>query len=153
MRHFSPDLSHLDNVINKRSIRVKSLDGFEKVAWDVVRFPSKDQASKLWEVQAGDDGDYIISLYDEEEVPKTAGWDVVLSKTASTLNVFYKEAQVASLSASTLGIPVEELGMVERYLPAKLASNKQLVASLLDELSPQAKKVVFERYPELSETK
>ena|ERR1022692_3265133 len=151
MLNYTADLTNLDNVLNKRTYKLADVkDQLVSVAFDVVRFRDGDQASKLWKVDADSSGEYIVSLYDEEELPKTAGWEVSLSKKASTLNVFYKGAQLASLSAAALGIPTEELVFIGRYLPAKLATNKALVASLLDELSPAAKKLALEKHPELN---
>ncbi len=157
MPHFEVDYTNLDNTLTKRSYRMTAKQladrGMERVAFDVVRFSDGDMASKLWEVNSADDGDYIVSLYDEPEVEKTAstkvgGWEVIVSKASNTLNVFYKGNQLASLSATKLGIPTGELSLIERYLPGKLATDRKLVASLIKELPEPSK--VYTQYPELA---
>ena len=152
---FSLDYTQLDNSLNKKSFKltpaqVKSQ--LEVVGFDIVRFRDDDKSSKLWDLEATDDGNYIVSLYeDDTETTKTAlAWEVVLSKTANTFNFFYKGAPITKMSASQLGLPAAELNLVERYLPARLASNPQLVQALLDQLSEPAKKEVYSKYPELA---
>jgi len=156
---FEVDYSTLDNTLYKRSFRMTAQQltdkGMTRVAFDVVRFSDGDMASKLWEVQSSDDGDYIVSVYDEPEVEKTASikessaWEALYSRSAGKLNVFYKGAQIASISADKLGVPEKDLPLVEQYLPEKLASNKALVAALLNELPAPAKNAAYSRYPEL----
>lgn len=145
---FEIDLSGVSNTLNPTSRRVAKSQ-VVKVAFDVVRFPD-DPSAKLWQIQSADDGDYIVSLYQDEELPKTGAWEVVLSKTAATLNVFYKGEQIAALQAARLGVPSNELNTVASYLPAKLAGNPALVRSLLSELSDASKQAVLAKYPEIA---
>ena len=149
---FSVDYEQLENKLLKRSFKLSDIkDKLETVAFDVVRFKDNDKGANLWQVQSADDGDYIVSLYeDEPETAKTASaWEVVLSKTSNTLNFFYKGAPIVKMSAAKLGIPVAELNLVEQYLPGKLADNKALVSALLNQLNEPAKKEVLSKYPEL----
>lgn len=149
---FSVDYEQLENKLLKRSFKLSDVkDKLETVAFDVVRFKDNDKGANLWQVQSADDGDYIVSLYeDEPETAKTASaWEVVLSKTSNTLNFFYKGAPIVKMSAAKLGIPVAELNLVEQYLPGKLADNKALVSALLNQLNEPAKKEVLSKYPEL----
>lgn len=154
MPKFSIDYSKLENKLLKKAYRLSDVQSrLETVAFDVVRFKDGDETSKLWQIQTAEDGDYIVTLYEDEsdESKKTAsaGWEVILSKTANVLNVYYKGDPIVKVATYKLGIPDSELSMVERYLPAKLAENKKLVQALLSELNEPAKNSVLNKYPEL----
>lgn len=154
MPKFSIDYGKLEDKLLKKAYRLSDVkDRLETVAFDVVRFKDGDEASKLWQIQSAEDGDYIVTLYEEDagEAKKvaSAGWEVLLSKTAKALNVYYKGDPIVKVATSRLGIPDSELSQVERYLPAKLAENKKLVQALLSELSEPAKTAVLQKYPEL----
>jgi hypothetical protein len=144
------DYSGLENKIYKRAYRLSDVkDRLETVAFDVVRFKDSDNSADLWQVQSADDGDYIVAMYQEEEVKVAALWGVVVSKTAGDLQVSYKGDPLVRVSSSKLGIPRSELSKIEEYLPSKLAANKKLVKALLNELTESAKKEVLNKYPEL----
>lgn len=146
------DYNKLHDALFKKAYRLSDVrDQLESVAFNIVRFKSDDNASRLWEVSSADDGDYIVSLYEEGEDKKAEGnaWEVSLSKTAEALDIFYKGDPIIRIAASKLGIPSEELKSIPRYLPAKLAENKKLVQALLSELPLTAKQLVLAKYPEL----
>lgn len=150
MSKFPVDYSHLEDKLFKKAYRFSEVkDRLETVAFDVVRFKDGDEASKLWQVQTSDDGDYIVTLYEEPETVKEAKWEVVLSKTAKAINVFYKGDPIVKIAANRLGIPENELSSVERYLPARLSQNSKLVQALLSELPEPTKNAVLNKYPEL----
>jgi hypothetical protein len=149
----SLDYESLDNVFNKKTYKLADVkDQIVKVSWDVVRFPNSDNASKLWKVESGADGqEYLVALYnqEEEQLSKEA-WEVTVTKTASHVQFSYKGEPIVKVASATLGIPPAELGSLSEYLPKKLASNKKLVASLLGTLNSSAKKELFSKYPELA---
>lgn len=147
----SIDYSSLENKIYKKAYRLEDVkDKIEKVAFDVVRFKDDDKGANLWQIQEADDGQYIVALYEDPELSKTSSpWEVNVSKTAGDLQVSYKGDPIVKLNHNKLGIPKNELDQVSSYLPEKLANNKKLVKSLLNELSPSAKKEVLNKYPEL----
>jgi hypothetical protein len=152
MSKFQLDYSGLENKVYKKAYRLSEVkDQLETVAFDIVRFKDNDKGADLWQVQSSDDGDYIVSLYQPDEEVKVAAplWEVLVSKTAGDLQISYKGDPLVRVSASQMGIPRTELGQVESYLPAKLASNKKLVKALLNELPESAKKEVLSKYPEL----
>jgi len=154
MSKFSVDFKKLeDKVLNRVYKYADVKDRLEVVAFDIVRFKDGDKGSALWQIQSADDGDYIVTLYDEpEEQTKTASrnpWEVSFSKISNSLNIFYKGDPICKVSAKKLGIPDSELNFVERFLPKKLASNEKLVKALLLELSDSAKNEVLSKYPEL----
>ena len=151
MPTFGLDYSKLDNKIYKKAYRLSDVqDKVEKVAFDIVKFKDGDAASNLWQIQHADDGDYIVALYQPEENIKTSSdWEVNVNKTANSVQFYYKGDPIVRVAAQKLGIPLSELNAVQSYLPAKLAENKKLVKSLLNELPANTKKMVLNKYPEL----
>lgn len=150
MAKFQLDYSSLENKVYKKAYRLSDVkDQLETYAFDIVRFKDDDKRAELWQVQSSDDGDYIVSLYQDEDVKVANVWDVTLSKTAGELQISYKGDPLVRLASSKLGIPAAEIGLVPAYLPEKLASNKKLVKALLNELPESAKKEVLSKYPEL----
>jgi hypothetical protein len=148
LNKYAVDLADVSETLNPRLRRVSKAQ-VVKVAFDIVRFPD-DPAAKLWKVESTDQGDYILALYQDEPAPKTGAWEVVLSKTAATLNVFYKGEQITSLATSKLGIGQADLASIEGYLPAKLASSPALVQSLLNDLPAASKQAVLTKFPEIA---
>lgn len=152
MSKFSINYSGLESTIYKKAYRLSDVkDQLEVVAFDIVKFKDGDKSAELWQIQSADDGDYIVALYQADEVEKSASkdWDVVASKTAGYLEISYKGDPIVRIAASKLGIPRQELNQVPEYLPTKLAENKKLVKALLNELPASAKKEVLNKYPEL----
>lgn len=154
MPKFTVDYSGLANQITKKAYRLADVkDQLETVAFDVVRFKDGDKGADLWQVQSADDGDYIVALYDEDESEseKSASanpWSVMVAN-GTDLQIIYKGDPLVRLASSRLGIPANELHLVEQYLPEKLASNKKLVKALLTQLNEGARLEVSRRYPEL----
>lgn len=152
MSKFSIDYSDLDNKVNKKVYKLSEVkDKIKKVAFDVVRFKDDDDASKLWQIQSADDGDYIVALYDNsEDNKKVSEWEVSLNKSASLIDVFYKGEAIVRLASSKLGVPSSEIELAAEYLPAKLAQNKKLVNALLKEVKEEVKQEILTKYPELA---
>lgn len=152
MPKFSIDYSGLAQLTKKAYRLADVKDQLETVAFDVVRFKDGDKGADLWQIQSADDGDYIVALYEDEEVEKTASanpWGVFVTKNGHDLQISYKGDPLVRLASSKLGIPSTELHKAEQYLPEKLAANKKLVKALLSELSEAARQEVSRRYPEL----
>lgn len=154
MSKFSIDYSNLEQKVYKKAYKLSDVKNrIERVAFDVVRFNDGDEASKLWQVQSADDGEYIVALYDEQdESVKTASsdWEVELNKTSSVIDVYYKGDPIVRVAASKLGIPATELPLVTKYLPAKLAENKKLASALLNEAGEEVRQELYKKYPELA---
>lgn len=151
MSKFSIDYSRLENRICKKAYRLEDIkDRLETVAFDVVRFKDGDKGADLWQIQSSDDGDYIVSLYQQDE-EKTASalWDVAISKTAGHLQISYKGDPIVKIASSKLGVPSNEINKIQDYLPSRLAENKKLVKALLNELPLSSKQAVLNKYPEL----
>lgn len=151
MSKFSMDYSGLAGNLVKKAFKLEDVkDRLETVAFDIVRFKDDDSGANLWQVQSAEDGDYIVALYQPEEETKTASdWSVLVSKASGDLQVAYKGDPIIRIASSKLGIPPQEIHQVPGYLPAKLASNKKLVKSLLNMLTESTKKSVLNKYPEL----
>jgi len=150
MSKFEINYSGLENTIMKKAYSLESVkDRIERVAFDIVKFKDDDKGADLWQIQSSDDGDYIVSMYQQEEEKTACDWSVRVSKIANTLQVSYKGDPIVRVIASDIGIPPAELSRAEQYLPVKLAENKKLVKALLNELEESAKNEVLSRYPEL----
>lgn len=156
MKQFSIDYSVLDSQVVNKTFKLSEVkDRLEKVAFDVVRFKDGDP-EELWQIQNGDDGDYIVAKYEadpKDELAKaasSASWDVLINKTSGDINIFYKGYPVVKLDASQVGVKQEDLETVKRLLPGKLGSSKELVNALLKNLNTTAKTALLKQYPELS---
>jgi len=115
MSEFKVDFTKLENKLLKKSYRLADVkDQLETVAFDVVRFKDSDKGASLWQVQSAEDGDYIVTLYDETDNKKTAsvadGWEVILSSGASILqkNAMVKTAVVKHLTNGKWQVQSEE---------------------------------------------
>lgn len=152
MSKFTVNYDALHAQFNKRKFKLADVQHkIKKVAFDIVRFKDDDNSANLWQIQSADDGDYIVALYDEEQV-KTAShkvWAVDIDNLSGNLDIFYKNDHLISIACNKLGIPSSELDEVKSYLPSKLASNKKLVSCLIREMKDSAQKEVAKKYPEL----
>lgn len=154
MNKFSVDYNSLVNSIEKKAFRLSDVqDRIEKVAFDVVRFKDGED-DLLWKIESSDEGDFIVPLYADETnslLVEAASnpWEVIVSK-ANNIHVFYKGEEIAHVAHTKLALATEQLASVPRFLPKKLASNKNLVSALLKELSTTARTEVLRKYPELS---
>lgn len=151
MSKFAINYSNLENTIYKKAYRLEDVkDSIERVAFDVVRFKDDDNGANLWQIQSADDGDYIVSIYEPDPSEKIANnWSVSINKMSGDMQISYKGDPLLRMAYNRLGIPRSELNKAEQYLPQKLADNKKLVKSLLNELNESAKKEVLSKYPEL----
>lgn len=153
MPNFSINYSNLDNALNKKTYKLSDVkDRLEKVAFDVVRFKDADKGAELWQIQSSDDGDYIVSLYSEEDTVKTAGvksnWEVVPSK--GSLFFFYKGEPITKIASASLGLSEEDTKLIKNHLPQKLNENKRLVSLLFNQLDRDSKEKILIKYPELA---
>lgn len=148
MSRFTINYDNLEKDLNKKSYKVNEVaHKIEKVAFDVVRFKDADSGADLWKIQEENGEQYIVALYNNEEVEKHA-WEI--GKTANQLQFYYKGTPIVRVAYNKLGINKKEVDQAIEYLPYKLAESKKLVSALLGELDESAKKDVLNRYPELS---
>lgn len=157
MPKISLDLSGVADTLDKKRFKFSEVSHkFEKVAFDVYRLKTASDMSELWQIQNNDDGDYIVAVYNDEDemvekVAKTASlnspWSVV-SKNAD-LHIFYKNDHCVKLAASSLGFGEADTSLVVRYLPQKLAENKDLVKALMKGIDKGTLEQLLVKYPEL----
>jgi len=156
MSKHSIDYSALDNRLNKKSYKLSDVkDRIEKVAFDVVRFKDSDadKIAGLWQIQNSEDGDYIISLYDDSnETIKTASvkgdWEVV--PASGNLQFFYKGDPLLKTAALSIGLSKEDINALSKSLPKKMSQDKRLVSLVLNQLDSASKQSVLNKYPELA---
>lgn len=156
----SSDYEHLEsNMAPKRKMyRLADVqDKIEKVAFDVVRFRESDGLENLWVVEERDGEKVLVAMYEEDENPLSqkeataatnTDWAVIPDK-AGNINVFYKQEPITRLAVTQLGIAAEDVGLVSRYLPQKLATDRSMARSLLKTLDQSERTVLFSKHPEL----
>lgn len=153
MNKFSLDYSKLEQSLTKKKYFLLEdvKDRLQKVAWDVVRFRDNEDTEMLWKIEDSPEGPVIVALYDEDtgklKAESKGEWSVV--KEASRLHVFYKEAHVSVLDSNNTGIPEDELGIVSRWLPAKLASDEEFQSYVLSMAGKNGVSWVQSNHPEL----
>jgi hypothetical protein len=154
MSKHSIDYFELEKKINKKSYRLSDVqDRIVRLGFDVVRFKDSDNGADLWQIQSSDDGDYIVSLYeDTNENVKTASansnWEV--TNLNGNLQFFYKGDPIVRTAASSLGLSSEDISALSKNLPKKLAENKKLVNLLLNQADLSLKEKILTKYPELA---
>lgn len=159
MNKYSVNYTELENNLERQaSYKYDDVKHrLEKVAFDIVRFrPEHDDIDGLWQIKATDDGEVIVAMYDESPKKEedncmkvNSSWDVILDKSGSTINIFYKNEPITRLASASLGISNSEMKSLCSDLPKKLASNKNLLNALLNDLSEQDRSALFTKYPEL----
>lgn len=139
------------NLTNKTFKYEDVKDQLVKVAFDIYRFKN-DTKDELWEIDSCQDGSFIVAKYtedDNQEQVKTASkhsfWSV--SSSFNNVSVSYKGVHINKFAAETLGGDVETL---EKMLPARLASDKELVKALMKTVSKEDRETILNTYPELA---
>jgi hypothetical protein len=140
------DLSNSLSYVEKRFFKLADVKHkLERVGFDIFKF--KDGSSdELWQIQNADDGEYIVAKY-ETDLPKASiasKWEVLTSY--GDINIFYKGQQITKFA----GVASDELDLVKRFLPEKLASDKNFVKALLNTLDEESKVSLLKSYPELA---
>lgn len=145
----------LDQVINKKTYKLSEVkDRLIKVAFDLYRLKNNDP-EELWQVQNSDDGDYIVARYNDEvekEVKVAVAsvispWEVSASEL--DVSIFYKGYPISKISLASLGMKNEDAESITAFLPEKLASDKNLVKALVNDLNEKVKNKIIQMYPEL----
>lgn len=161
MSKFNLDYSNLEErLLNNKRKEYRLADvshRIEKVAFDVVRFIDSENIDNLWKIEKRDDGEVILAMYSDDEddsitveSSKNNDWDTAIDKSASYINIFYKGEPITKVDVNKLNIPKEDINLLARSLPSKLASNPNLVTKMINELSIDEKRMVLSKYPELN---
>jgi hypothetical protein len=151
---FSINYESLDGALNAKKYKLSDVkDRIEKVSFDIVRFKDGDKGADLWQIQSADDGDYIVSLYEEEkENVKTASektnWEV--ESNHGNLHFFYKGDPIFKAASSSLGLSDSDASVVSKTLPKKLANDQSFVRLLLKQVDSASKQRILTKYPELA---
>ncbi len=133
-------------------------DRLKKVAFDVVRFADGDDISGLWQIQETTEGEVIVAKYDDlsnySQVEKTASvetnWRALADRSGENIHLFYKDSPVTKVSLASIGIPADDVDVVCRFLPEKLATNEALMSNLLAEIPKGNYQELVKAHPELS---
>lgn len=154
---FTVDLDHMaDSLLPKRAFRLTDVQHrLERVAYDLVRFRDNEDTDQLWRIQDGNDGPVIVALYGddgslkaESDTEPKSDWEAVPDKTA--MHFYYKGEPIISLGSDQLGIPEDEFNLARRWLPKKVAQNEELQRLLLGNASRPVRKLIAQRFPELT---
>lgn len=152
MREHKVDLNAVASSFNKRAYKLSEVkDKIVRVAFDVCRFVD-DSPEKLWQIQTGSDGDYIVAMYEDGEekvaIATASPWEV--SVRDDGLNIFYMKEHLGKVSAASIGFEHKDLLLARSYLPNALANNKTIRAGILSSLGEAQKQAILAKYPELS---
>lgn len=155
MDKYSVDFTNLETKITRpKAYKLADVQHLiQKVAFDVVRFRENEDTAQLWKIEESADGPMIVAMYDSVETEKVAEasvkeWDAV-ADGSSNINIFYKGEAVKKVAASDMGFSSDEIPMMCRWIPAKLASDSQLRSALLKDMSSETREMLLSKYPEL----
>jgi hypothetical protein len=148
MDKFSIDYGIIAKGLNKRRVFKLSevADRIEKVAFDVVRFKDDDDTTKLWQIQDTPDGKVIVAIYkdDDDAIKSESEWQALPDKHAN-VNIYRNGEPIVRLAAADFGIPKEEISLLCRWLPKKIAEDKRMQEYLISKA--QATQVVTQDAP------
>ncbi len=108
-----------------------------KVAYDIVKFRDSDPSiDGLWQIQNTDDGEVIVAMYEEKPTLESkSNWATILDKTASNINVFYKNEFITKLSSSDFPEQADiDIKKLSSHLPESLENNKSLRVAFFNNL-------------------
>jgi len=154
MDKYSVDFTNLDNKYNgTKSYKLADVQHLiVKVAFDVVRFRENEDTTQLWKIEDSVDGPVIVAMYDSvEETVLTAEasaseWEVI-ADGESGANVFYKGEAIKRIATTDVGL--NDIHLLCRWLPNKLASDASLRSSLIKDMAEESKNFLLVKYPEL----
>lgn len=152
MNKFAVDYNSLKDKLNtKRHYKYSDVKHkLVKVAYDIVKFEDGGGIDGLWQIQKTDEGDVIVAMYSDSNDEKKAlssNWSVLLDKTASVANIFYKDEYVKKIASSE--VEVENFKMLAEILPETLNENSNLREKMLSSLSSDDKEYLINKFPEL----
>jgi hypothetical protein len=155
MAKFSLDYNQLSAAVNYTQKQVFKLADvkhkLEKVGFDVFRMKDGNP-DELWQIQSADDGEYIVAKYESDENKQditASKWDVLVSESSGDINIFYNGHPITKFAATKLGVNSDDFGTLRRFLPGKLATDKNFVKALLATLDDVSKAAILKLYPEL----
>lgn len=160
MNKYTLDYDSLEKAIERpKAYRYEDVkDKIVRVAYDIVRFQSPEEdIDTLWQVQATDDGDVIVAMYDEGGKTAEASakepdgnWNVVADGN-SNMHIFYKDRPIKRIAAAQAGIPEAEVSSFCNDVKKKLNADKDFRTSLLNDIPTLDRVELFSQYPELTQ--
>ena len=156
MEKYSFDYNQLnENLHGPKKIALASVrDQISRIAYDMVSF--KSDPGKLWQIVTSEtDGqDYIVAMYSADpevslEKKEASAWSVSSDKLNKNATVFYKNTPITSLNFSEIGLKPEDVEGFKSALPNILATKKERVAAMLNNLEPNYREKIVGLYPEL----
>lgn len=154
MNKFSVDYMDLQSKLSqKRAFRLSDVkEKIKKVAFDVVRFVDSDKLDDLWQIHRDGEDEYIVAMYEEEQVEKKASlinWRVIPDGSGKNIHLFYKDTPIKKIALAPLGIPTEDAWLVSHSISQKLASDRSFFDSFVKELTITEKQILREVEPSL----
>ena len=148
MEKYGIDFGVLDKQLNapKRIKLADVKDRIEKVGFGVVRFVDEKNKTNLWQVV---DGEYIVAMYDDAPNATNGDWAIESDRLNKGATIFYKNTPIKSLAFSELGIKEEDVNTFKKVMPERLANNKALVRSVLNNIDATYRDELLGKYPEL----
>lgn len=157
MDKFALDYDSLEKVLDKpKTFRYDDVKHkLIRVASGIVRFlPDEEPIDGLWQIQATDNGEVIVAMYDEgessEQITAESSWNVVADSNNKNMHIFYKGEPIKRIAASKAGIASDDVPSFCYNVSKKLNSDKNFRSSLLEELSSVYRMELFSKYPELT---
>jgi hypothetical protein len=161
MDKYSIDYNQLHSKINTGKV-FKYNDvkhRLQKVAFDVVRFiDTDDSIDGLWQVQATDDGEVIVAMYEQNSdnlntsnkinIDKSSSWKTILDKRAGEIHVLYKNEPITKVASFEIEAELADFCSI---LPNILESNDNVRKSLLKSLSSDERKELLIKFPEFKD--
>jgi hypothetical protein len=156
MDKYSIDFTNLDKQINKPKV-YKLADvkhKIKKIAFDVVRFTSGEDTAQLWKIEESADGPVIVAMYDavpsDNKISEASvkEWSAMADNSLN-INIFYKGEAIKKIAASDMGFTNDDVPLMCRWLPNRLASNSELRSALLKGVPEESRNFLFSKYPEL----
>ena len=148
MEKYGIDFNTLDKQFNApKRIKLADVRGrIEKIGFGVVRFMDEKNKTNLWQIV---DGEYIVAMYDDAPNTTNGDWSIESDKLNKGATIFYKNTPIKSLAFSEFGIKEDEVQTFKKVIPERLASNKSLVRSMLNNIDEKYRNELFGKYPEL----
>jgi len=154
MNKYNIDYDGLSNKFNAPKLyKLASVqDRIEHVGCGIVRFTDETNKVGLWQIQQDANGEeYIAAMYEDtdNDVIKQS-WSVKIDRLRKSATIFYKNAPIKNVIFAQLGIQDSDVNNFVRFLPNKLANDKEIVAKMLNEVDDNYKQKLINNFPELS---
>lgn len=123
-----------------------------KVAFDIVRFRENEDTDQLWRIEDSVDGPVIVAMYDKQSDEKISQasvktWGAI--PDGNYIQIVYKGEAIRKIASSDFAGSDNDVDLMCRWLPSKLASDSALRTALIKGMSQASRELLFSKYPEL----